>query len=413
MPAPAKRASATKRVGKKKALTLRLLDRRKDGRVDSLSILISMRGRDYLRFVKDAYERRGGLEGQREALKTSSAIRIRDRLAEDIKRGAIIPPLTVGLILKAKDIAAAAEWSQEQLATFLATTDVADISIIDGMQRTTVLRGIEDELSAYDVRVELWMAKKTSSLAYRMLILNTGQVPWNLRRQIEVIHSSLIKEISHAGKTWEIPPEIYNVDDKHRRTEPGQYQANEVIEMYVAFGLRKHQVDKETVLVDQFSRLDMIDAVSRDDYFENFAKAFEQLNRLDHVFSRWPGMPAKSADRFSTGRALFDSTPACVGFIAAAAQIVMGRPGMERKSKDQQSALKSMIESCTAVVDRLARASPSTIGEFLDFGTLNEVLNKQAGKIGEFERSLFTDAFRLLLTEGDSLTSMTPCWRSS
>ena len=65
-----------------------------------------------------------------------------------------------------------------------------------------------------------------------MLILNTGQVPWNLRRQIETVFSTMINEIISAVPEME----VYTVDDPNRRTKGGQYHANDLIELYLAFG---------------------------------------------------------------------------------------------------------------------------------------------------------------------------------
>ncbi len=46
------------------------------------------------------------------------------------------------------------------------------------------------------MRVEFWLASNTNSLIYRMLVLNTvTKYRGTERRQIEVIHKSLIKEL--------------------------------------------------------------------------------------------------------------------------------------------------------------------------------------------------------------------------
>ena len=116
------------------------------------------------------------------------------------------------------------------------------------MQRTTsILQAIDEGLSLETIiRVEFWIANKLNSLIYRMLILNTGQVPWNLRRQIEIVFSSMIEEIQEKVKNIE----LYKVDDANRRTKGGQYHANDIIELYLAFGGRKEKVDTKERLAD-------------------------------------------------------------------------------------------------------------------------------------------------------------------
>ncbi len=70
-------------------------------------------------------------------------------------------------------------------------------SIIDGMQRTTALQEAKDSFgeNQLNIRVEFWIADKLNSLIYRMLVLNTGQVPWEMARQLETIYSQLLKSI--------------------------------------------------------------------------------------------------------------------------------------------------------------------------------------------------------------------------
>ena len=65
----------------------------RDGRVDCWSLLTSMDVRTYLDLVSPAYANRGGLNHQREALKTTAGRRIRQRMVEDIGRGAVLPPV--------------------------------------------------------------------------------------------------------------------------------------------------------------------------------------------------------------------------------------------------------------------------------------------------------------------------------
>lgn len=70
-----------------------------DRRVNCLSVMTTMSTREYLQKVKSAYENRGGIAGQREKLQTTSAIRIRKRMVDDIRGGAVLPPVVIGLVL--------------------------------------------------------------------------------------------------------------------------------------------------------------------------------------------------------------------------------------------------------------------------------------------------------------------------
>ena len=73
-----------------------------DRRVNCLSVMTSLPVNEYLEAARVAYAARGGLAGQREKLQTTSAIRIRRRMVDDIQRGAVLPPIVVGVVLEKK-----------------------------------------------------------------------------------------------------------------------------------------------------------------------------------------------------------------------------------------------------------------------------------------------------------------------
>jgi len=82
----------------------REMDWLQDDRTDCLSALVKMQTGNYLALVKDAHEQRGAISGQRDVLKTTTAKRIRDRMISDIRAGAVLPPVVIGVVLdKAKD----------------------------------------------------------------------------------------------------------------------------------------------------------------------------------------------------------------------------------------------------------------------------------------------------------------------
>lgn len=64
----------------------------KDGRVECWSLMTTMDVGDYLSLTSTAYENKGGLLGQREPIKSTSGRRIRSRMIQDIKEGAVLPP---------------------------------------------------------------------------------------------------------------------------------------------------------------------------------------------------------------------------------------------------------------------------------------------------------------------------------
>lgn len=133
-----------------------------DKRVSCWSVLTSYKVDDYLKLVEQSYRNRGGLEFQRDKLKTTTAKRIRKRMVDDVLEGAVLPPVVIGLVVPSSFFDSiiddnAYEKLSEALATF-----PEKLSIIDGMQRTSALiEGSEIDEAAVkdlDVRVEFWIA---------------------------------------------------------------------------------------------------------------------------------------------------------------------------------------------------------------------------------------------------------------
>ena len=102
----------------------------KDNCSHSYSIMTTMKISDYLSLVKNCQQ----LNVQRDVLRTRAATTIRKRLIEDITKGAIIPPLVVGIIVP--------ENVHIDIDNFEESFNNAkeSIVVIDGIQRTESLK---------------------------------------------------------------------------------------------------------------------------------------------------------------------------------------------------------------------------------------------------------------------------------
>lgn len=380
-----------------------------DIRTDCISVLFETDISEYLEFIDKSYKDKGGLEEQREPLKTSSAIRIRKRMIEDIKKGTVLPPIVIGLIVEDDAFDQIPNLDPNEFSGVLADLETPDITIIDGMQRTTALIEAINEIKTIPqpiVRVEFWITKQINSLIYRMLVLNTGQVPWNLRRQIEVIFRSMIKEMQRA-----IPSvEIYLKDDGKRRSQPAQYHANKLIELYLVFGGRKEKVDTKERLADEFTRLDFIEATENREFTTIFYSLIEFMGKIDVQFSR--ATDKNSKEKFSTGQDIFKSQPAKVGFIAASAKKILGRPGLNKSHNEISDAWTKLESGLSSFEMTLSNYNSDQMNDFLRLRVLNERISIQSARIGDFERNFFTKAFDVLIDENFNIPSMELCWRA-
>lgn len=373
---------------------------------------------EYIDLVNEAYKDRGGIAGQREPLKTTSAKRIRKRMVEDLLAGAVLPPVVIGKVV---DKLAGLD-KADALKAAISDGDKGELSIIDGMQRTTALLEAfaesEEVIKDRLLRVEFWVAEETESLIYRMLVLNTGQVPWNLSRQLQVVYAPLVAEMK--GKiNFDRILEIQGPNPE-RRTKAGQYRPDDLAELFIAFGLRKTDFDTKETLADEFSRLDMAEALSSHLYKEFFYPTVQMMVDLDGAISRHddqliqPNEYDEADGKKLVGRNVFDSKPARIGFVVAVAIAVMGRIGME-KDKDQHAmeqrilAIKNGLEQLT---DKLGKMDAEGMKDFLKLGVLQQRLyGTKRAAVGRYERAFFEDAFKILIEESFDIPTLETCWR--
>ncbi|MEQ9235257.1 hypothetical protein [Coleofasciculus sp. E2-BRE-01] len=389
------------------------MDILKDERVNCYSVMTQLTINEYLDIIERIYESGGGIEGQRDPLKTSTAIRIRKRMIEDLQAGTVLPPIVLGVVVSEDIFYRLDNIEDKDFWKIIDNTSRKSISIIDGMQRTTALKEAlknsneEQSLADKKIRIEYWIASNTNSLIYRMLVLNTGQVPWNLRRQLEIIFRSMIQEIQEKVPSIE----ILQINESKRRARPGQFQADQVIELFLVFGARKEKIDTKERLADEFTKQDFIEATADKKFTSMFYEILYYLGEFDKIFDKYRGS-SEVKNRFQDGKDLFSSQPARVGFVTAIAIEVLGRPGRHYPPDKQKNKWNSIKKNADKLLATLENKNNHDIGEFLDLSTLNEVIVQKSGKVGDFEREFFLKSFRLLIDENFEIETMTPCWRA-
>jgi hypothetical protein len=386
------------------------IDILKDEKVNCYSVMVQLRVEEYLKMVNSTFKnRRGGLEGQRDTLKTTTAIRIRNRMVQDIEAGAVIPPIVIGVIVPEERFSTLHTLDRESFLALMETIDSDSISIIDGMQRTTaiseVIKNTVTDISQKKIRIEYWIASQVNSLIYRMLVLNTGQVPWNIRRQIEIVFRQIIKELEEKSPSVE----ILGINEEKRRSSPGQFQADNVIELFLVCSARKEKLDLQERLADEFLKQDLIESVANSNFTNIFYEVIDYLGKFDKAIAKYKD--ENSEGYFKNGKDLFGSQPACVGFVTAVGLSVLGRPGSDHNSETQNEKWKQLKNDADQMLQYLSTLDSSQMGIFLDFPTLNELIGKKPAKSNE--REFFLQAFKtLIIEEKFKVSNMTPCWRA-
>jgi len=387
----------------------------------SVTLVTSVAG--YLEFIGETYKARGGLEGQRLPLKTKTAMKIRGRMVDDLIRGAVLPPMVIGVVPKdrahfEKLKKLVVDGNLQEFMNSIEEEEPSQIAVIDGMQRTTALDEAKklnsSAVADRPVRIEFWVGESTNSLIYRMLVLNTGQVPWDLKRQLETVYSFLLKEIK--GKVQKI--QVFLLDDNNRRATGGQYQSSRIIESYFAFTSRKPKVDVKERVAEDFARIDATDSASDDANLARFMDALRLLSELDAELSRFIAVPLEIDEerrdtRFQQGRDIFGVRAAVVGFVSAFSVAIYGDPCFELSHSEIVTRHDRVDRSLSELLAKLKLMKPDEIGEFLQLELLNLMLEGRTGGVGDFERDFFHKAFSVAIKYGAELHNMTPCWRAS
>lgn len=382
-----------------------------DCKLKCISILTRMTVSDYLGLVEKAYSNRGGISGQREALKQKTAISIRNRMIEDIKGGTILPPIVVGAVVSGDryDEIVKGNATDEDLKNEII---IDQLSIIDGMQRTTaLLKAVseKEDVNKREIRVEYWISDNSNSLLYRMLVLNTGQVPWNVRRQIEVIFSGIIKEIRDKVNNIE----VITISDSSRRSKGGQYQAGDLVELFLAFGARTWKINTKEKLTDEFTRHDFLQSSGEIDLVNLFCEVLENMVNLDILIdTKCKKSEEENTSKFKTGKDLFASQPARIGFISAAGEKIIGRPGDERSQEKIDECKRVFFDTINNVSENLKAKSDEDVLDYIDFATLNQKMERKMSKVGDYERELFYEAFKVLIDENGEVNTLGICWRA-
>lgn len=376
---------------------MKLIDAMNDKSLKCFSIMLRMNSQEYMMLIADAYSENGAIDGQRKPLTSRTGKRIREAMKSDIKKGTVLPPLVIGCVI-----------SNEKFLEFEATYDVDGIndaliteiiaqnslSIIDGVQRTTALKEILDDAGedTNDLRVELWITNSCNSLIYRMLVLNTGQISWNLKKQLEVVFNHVKEQIEQT-----IPITIYVSNDNQRSTGPGTYQVSHLVELYIAFTTRSEDFDLNEKVAEKFATLDVTDLTSKFDHLDLFIKILGELVNIDKTFT----------DE-KIGKRLFGDHYARLGFVIACAREIFGRTGVTKGVPEVIASYDNINLNINEYVKKISKMSNEELKEFTDVETLLEIIaGKRKGELIDF----YTRAFLVLVEEQFEIESMEVCWR--
>ena len=371
----------------------------KDKRIDCYSLMMSMDVKDYLDLIELAYVVNGGIEGQRIPLKNKSAIRIRETMKSDIKEGAVLPPIVIGCTMKSlddiKDIyheKIEKNEIEEKINSILKNNN---ISIIDGMQRTTALKEIYDETEEFDLklRVELWVTNNANNLIYRMLVLNTGQISWTLKKQLEVVFAHIKKEIELRIPDLELIESNYG----GKSNRPQKYQVSHLVELYLNFSTRKCNVKLGEKVAEEFAKQDVIEKSYNQEHLDYFISILKYLVELDNIIS-----PKNNIDK-----RIFGDQNARIGFVVSIASYIFGRANRNLDNNKIKINYDKMNNYLDKYLSHLKEMNSNDLINYLEIEFLKEILSGcEKKELPEF----YKKAFDVLIEEDFNVENMGICW---
>ena len=391
---------------------MKILDISEDRQRKCLSMITKMTLKEYYDLAKKSFDENGSLEGQRGVIKKSAAAaRIRKRMHEDFSKGAIFPQVVIGVTQSTKDLKNLSSGMEMPIDCF----KDKNISIIDGMQRSNIYFSNFEGNENREIRVEFWVADDSVQLLYRMLVLNTGQTPWNTRRQVEVVFSNLAKSIEDElyiqYPDYKTVVKLAQIDDNKKRTQAGTYPLNSVIEMYLGFNTRNVKVQVSDELSEEYQRFDMMESIEMSDSLKYFATSFGLMCKLDFCFANNVSSIGDKR-QFVEGKDIFSSAPVRMGFIVACAETILGKISTKRTSEDMENRKNKLCDQIDVIVEKIDKEKDNP--NFMELELLNDVCDKlPKTRFGDEMRRLFKNIFVEIFRD-DSFaesTSMEPFWR--
>ncbi len=214
------------------------------------------------------------LEFQRDRQRT----KFYERLAQDIVKGCIMPPLTLAIVTNGTT-----EEGFDPLN--LVPENLDHLYILDGIQRLYTLKNVASEHTEefpYNGKIyfNILICESFDMLLYRMITLNNGQKPMTARHQIEII----------AGNVFDFEGHKLPVStEKKRGRIKGGFKKADLIKSYLAFLSNSANIENNKIIeekMDEIIAKRIVDSNLPDEKynFSQLLELIEQLSDDDEIF---------------------------------------------------------------------------------------------------------------------------------
>jgi hypothetical protein len=268
-----------------------------DERINAHNVLFSMTVGEYLDSVGKIRDRNPFQRRRISASKTVYSL-----LKRDLEQGCVIPAIVLAL----NDPTPRKTLSKDE-AIRLVTDRVADLLILDGLQRTNTLMEatsgansvLNQKVRGMVLRVEIYIGLNRIGILYRMLTLNTGQTPMSLRQQIEMLY------YDYLNTGLEDITFVREVDEQHA-TLFTELNFKDTIEGFNSYLERNElPLDRSDLLENVKSLENLSHENSKKDLFKDYVLSWLAFLR---AVERLCGNTEVDSDQFTVGAAAWGKT---------------------------------------------------------------------------------------------------------
>ena len=212
------------------------------------------------------------------------------RMMADIQKGVLLPTITLAPQLpKAAALKEAAKAENLDIAALAnSIVDSGHLNILDGLQRTYVLKDLEAVghvfLDQQTLHLEIRIEPDIKHLIYRIIVLNAGQKPMSMRHQIEILFLSFQSTLENQIQNLE----LFTENDNLRRTRSRKFALDRIAGGYHAYLLATPEVEKQNVVAQRITEGTVLetDEEALGAQFIEFSDYLSQYCRLDDEVCR-------------------------------------------------------------------------------------------------------------------------------
>ncbi|SMC60450.1 hypothetical protein [Pedobacter nyackensis] len=229
-----------------------------DNRIHAFNALVELTIGEYLGFAKNVIDDN---DFQRKRVIKS---KIKEILTADLLRGCVIPSIV--LAISNKEVGTIKSAEDFDIATKIINESISknDLVIIDGLQRTYVMKALEEDLIrkkdedtlqtlyAQKIRAEVYLGLSRTGLLYRMITLNTGQTTMSTRHLMEILY------LDYSRVPFEGISLIKDKDDTRVEENTTTFNFKTILDGFNSYIEKDESVIERVDILDNIKSLEVI-----------------------------------------------------------------------------------------------------------------------------------------------------------